>query len=87
MDALGDEQVIRRIRDTQVIRELTIYRANVVAQEASLFAGGTNVDQVKAAQDLYEQRYKQLIREPKVPVDQTGGGSSAQPVRLPAWRR
>ena len=87
MDALGDEQVIRRIRDTQVIRELTIFRANVLSQEASLFAGGSNAEMVKAAQDLYEQRYKTLIREPKVPADQTGGGASSQGTRLPAWRR
>jgi hypothetical protein len=87
IDALADEQVLRRVRDTQVIRDLTIYRANVLAQEASLFSGGTNVEQVKAAQDLYETRYTQLIREPKIPVDQTGGGSSAQPNREPAWRR
>jgi hypothetical protein len=87
LDALGDEQVIRRIRDTQVIRDLTIYRANVLAQEAALFSGGSNAEQVKAARDLYEMRYAQLIREPKIPVDQIGGGSSAQANRLPAWRR
>jgi hypothetical protein len=87
MDALGDAQVVRRIRDTQVIRELTIHRANVLAQEAALFNGGTNAEQVKAAHDLYQQRYDLLIREPKVPMDQTGGGSSSQATRLPAWRR
>lgn len=87
MDALGDNEVVRRIRNTEVLRELTIYRANVIAQEAAMFGDGSNADQVKAAQDLYEARYKLLLREPKVPVDQAGGGASAQAQRLPAWRR
>lgn len=87
MDAFGDNQVVRRIRDTQVLRELVVFRANLIAQEASLFHGGSNAEMVKAAQDLYGARYDMLIREPKVPVDQTGGGASAQANRLPAWRR
>lgn len=87
MDALGDAQIVRQIRNTEVIRELTIYRANVIAQEASLFNGGSNVELVQAARDIYEQRYKQLIREPKIPVDRDGSGASSQAERLPAFRR
>lgn len=87
MDCLGDEQVIRRIRNTEVLRELTIYRANVLAQEASLFNGGTNADLVTAARASYQARYDQLMREPKVPVDQTGQGASQVPLRAPAWGR
>lgn len=87
MDCLGDEQVIRRIRNTEVLRDLTIYRANVLAQEASLFGGGNNADIVKAARDAFQMRYDQLMREPKVPVDQTGFGASQVPLRAPAWRR
>jgi hypothetical protein len=87
MDALGDSQVLRRIRDTQVIRDLTIHKANVACHEAAILAGGGNSEALKLASDLYERRYKQLIREPKVPVDQTSGGSASQPTREPAWRR
>jgi hypothetical protein len=87
MDSLGDDQLVRRIRNTEVVRELVICRANVIAVEAMAIAGASNAEQVQLARDIYEQRYKQLIREPKVPVDQTGGGSSAQANRLPAWRR
>lgn len=87
LDAMGDDQVIRRIRNTEVLRELVIQRANVVALEASLMENPSNIDAVNQARDLYERRYKQLVREPKVPTDQTGGGASAQATRLPAWRR
>lgn len=87
MDCLGDDQVIRRIRNTEIIRELTIYRANILLQEAQLFAGGVNADQVKAAHDAYQARYEQLMREPKIPIDQTGQGASQVPTRAPAWRR
>jgi hypothetical protein len=87
MDMIGDDQLARRVRDTQVLSELVVYRANVVAQEASIFAGGGSADALKLAQDGYERRYRQLIREPKVPVDQTGGGSAGEPRRAPAFRR
>ena len=87
MDALGDAQLVRRIRNTEVVRELVVYRANMIAVEASAIAGASNAEQVKLAGELYEQRYLQLLREPKVPTDATGGGSSAQPQREPAWRR
>lgn len=87
MDCLGDEQVVRRIRNTEILRELTILRANVLAQEAMFFAGAGNSDQVKGARETYQARYDQLMREPKMPVDQTGQGSSQVPIRAPAWRR
>jgi hypothetical protein len=87
MDALGDAQLVRRIRDTEVLRELVIYRANVLAQEAAVFGASGNLEMRKFADELYQRRYNQLVREPKVPVDQTGGGSSAEPRRLPIWRR
>jgi len=87
MDAMGDAQVIRRIRNTEVLRELTIYRANMLAVEAALYYGASNPDQIKASHDAYQARYDMLMREPKVPTDQTGGGSSAQPQRLPVFRR
>jgi len=87
MDCLGDEQVVRRIRSTEVLRELTIYRANLIAVEAGAFAGGSTVDMIKLAHERYDQRFNQLIREPKVPVDQTGSGSSAMAQRASVWRR
>lgn len=86
-DAMGDGQVLRRIRNTEVLTDLVIYRANLMAIEAQVLAGGANLDALELARSLYTQRYNQLLREPKVPVDGTGGGSSGAAERLPVWRR
>lgn len=87
MDALTDAQLLRRIRDTQVLAELVKYRANLLAVQNHVFRQGTDTRSLDIARDLYDQRYTSLIREPKVAVDQTGGGSNGEAVRLPAWRR
>lgn len=87
MDALGDAQLLRRIRDTQVLAELVKYRANVLSIQNEVMRGRRDTTTLQAAQDAYLQRYNQLMREPKVAVDQTGGGSSGEAERLPAWRR
>lgn len=87
MDALGDDQALRRIRNTEILRELVIHRANVLAAEAHVFAGTGTRDALLTARELYGERYKQLLREPKFQVDATGAGQSAQARRLPAFRR
>lgn len=86
-DAMGDGHVLRQIRDTQVLTELVVYRSNLMAIEAHVMAGAERGDAATAARDLYERRYKQLIREPKVAVDAGGGGGGAPAQRLPLWRR
>lgn len=86
-DALGDAQLLGMIRDTQALRELAIYRSNLVAVEAQVLAGGATADALTAASDLYKKRYQQLIREPKVPADATGSGAATKARRLPVWRR
>jgi hypothetical protein len=87
LDALADGQMLRRVRNTEVLRELVLYRANLLSVEAGVTASGVGIDALNVARELYRQRYDQLIREPKVPVDNTGGGSNGQAQRLPAWRR
>ena len=87
MDALTDAQMLRRIRDTQVLAELVKYRANLLAIQTHVFNNGTDPRALDVARDLYDQRYNALIREPKVAIDQTGGGSNGEAARLPAWRR
>jgi hypothetical protein len=86
MDAVGDAQLLRRIRNTEVLRELVMYRANVLVVQNQV-VNGAPVQTLDVARDLYEQRYNSLLREPKVPTDNTGGGSSGQAQRLPVWRR
>lgn len=87
MDALTDAQLLRRIRDTQVLAELVKYRANLLAVQNHVFHNGVDQRSLDIARDLYDQRYNALIREPKVAVDQSGGGSNGEAIRLPAWRR
>lgn len=87
LDAMGDAQVIRRIRNTEVLRELVAFRANLIQQENAVLAGRQDTSGVDAARKLYGERYDRLLREPKIPVDQGGNGASSQAVRLPAWRR
>ncbi len=89
MDALGDGQAVRRIRDTEILSELVRFRANLMAIENQVLSGGGAAasEAMRAAQELYMQRYNQLLREPKVPVDQGGGGAAGHAERLPAWRR
>lgn len=88
LDSLGDELLLRQVRDTQVLKELTIYRAMLLEVQNRALAGG-QVDPatMKLAEDLYMQRYTQLLRQPKIPVDKTGGGSSANPTKVAAFRR
>jgi hypothetical protein len=86
-DLLGDAQTARKIRSTDVVGTLTIYKAALLAAQHSVLAGRGDTAAVDVALKLYEQRYNQLAREPKFPVDTAGGGASAQPQRLPVWRR
>jgi hypothetical protein len=87
MDALTDAQLLRRVRDTQVLTELVKYRANLLSVQNNVMQGGGDPNALALARDLYDQRYNSLIREPKVAVDQTGGGANGEAVRLPVMRR
>lgn len=87
IDAMGDAVLLRKVRNTEVLRELVILRANLCALENQAMSGSGNADGLKLAQDVYQQRYDQLLREPKVPTDSGGGGASAPSPRLPVWRR
>ncbi len=88
LDALGDAQVIRRFRETEILHDLVALKANVLALEAQVYAGSlSNTSAVELAEKRYQQRYDQLLREPKMMVDQTASGASAQPQRLPITQR
>jgi len=87
MDALTDAQLVRRMRDTQVVAELVKYRANLLSVQNHVMHNGQDSASLAMAQDLYDRRYNSLIREPKVAVDQTGGGANGEAERLPVFRR
>jgi hypothetical protein len=87
MDALTDAQLLRRIRDTQVLSDLVKHRAKLLAVQNEVLSGRADPAALTVVRDIYDQRYNALIREPKIAVDQSGGGSNGEAVRLPAWRR
>jgi hypothetical protein len=87
MDAMGDVKELRRVRETRVLRELTIARAVLCSAEQNALAGATRLDQLEVARSIYTQRYQQLMREPKVPIDPGEGGAGAPARRTPLWRR
>lgn len=87
LDALGDDQALRRIRNTEILRELVIYRANLIAAENHVLAGSGSRDASDLARKLYGERYDQLLREPKFQTDSTGAGDSSQARKLPLFRR
>lgn len=87
LDAMADNQALRRIRNTEIVAELTVHRANVMIAEGQVLAGSADPKILDVAQKIYRQRYDQLVREPKFQVDQTSAGESSQARRLPLMRR
>lgn len=87
MDALADAVLLRKVRNTEVLRDLVIYRANMLVAENQVIAGSGSTTALELATRLYTQRYEQLVREPKFPTDSGGGGASGQSPRLPITRR
>ena len=86
-DALGDDQVLRRVRSAEVLRELVILKAVELGAENAVIRGATNTGPHEMAKAAYDKRYAQLLREPKVPVDEAGGGAGGKAARSPLWRR
>jgi hypothetical protein len=88
LDAIGDSQALRRMRDSQIIRELVICKVNLLAIENQVYAGKASLEALTAASNAYTLRYQQLMREPKALSDETGSGAATEPAeRLPLWRR
>jgi hypothetical protein len=89
VDAMADNQTLRRIRNTEILRELVVYRAPVIVAETNVLASASaeNVAALAEAKKIYQQRYDQLLREPKFQYDPLGDGSAGGATRLPVWRR
>jgi hypothetical protein len=88
LDMLTDGKAFRWLRHLDVVNELVAYRAveRAAAVRVANFGVGFNAS-YQLALDAYERRYRQLIREPKVPLLATPGGSAGEAVRLPLTRR
>lgn len=87
LDAFADSQLVRRMRDTQVVADLVKYRANLLAMQNDVMAGRRDISALTVAQDAYDRRYNQLVREPKIAVDQGGNGANGEARRQPAFVR
>ena len=87
MDAIANSVQLRRVRNTEILRELTMFKANLMSLENEVMRGRGNIDGVATARDLYTQRFDQLLTEPKFPTDSGGGGASAQSPRQSVFTR
>lgn len=90
MDLRGDGKLGRWLRNSDVVGELVICRANLLAIEDGALRGVKTRDQLVAAQLIYRQRYEQLVREPHTTLATSPGGAE-RPVsaarRAPLFRR
>lgn len=86
LEMLADGKALRWVRHLDVVNELVVLRAIVVAEAARVqnFGVGFNAS-YQLALETYERRYRQLIREPKVAtVVASGGAATTSPgQRLP----
>lgn len=88
LDLLANGKLARWVRHLDVINDLVAHRTVMVAAEARVSNFGTGYNaQFQAARDAYDQRFGQLIREPKVPIQVSPGGAATEGDRLPLWRR
>jgi len=88
LDLLADEKATRWLRHLDVMNELVARKAVVLSEELNSTNFGVGVNTTLAqAQERYQQRYDQLIREPKVPIMTSPGGSAFAGDRAPIWRR
>jgi hypothetical protein len=85
---LADGKLGRWVRYLDVMNDLVAYQAIVLSEgvKVSNFGVGFNASYEAARQD-YQQIYDQLIREPKVPIQSTPGGSAQPGTRLPLFVR
>jgi hypothetical protein len=78
MDLYQDRRADQAMRNAEAIAELVMTRAMLLKIDDDILRGA-DVDErrLTRAQDFYKQRYNSLIRSPVMPVDTSGGGSSA----------
>ena len=88
-DLYADGKADQAVRNAEVIAELVITRAPLLAVEDVALNGGTvDANRYDVATKVYRQRYDQLMRAPVVAYDETGGGGAdddGDPA--PLWRR
>lgn len=86
-DLLADGKTLRWLRHGDVINSLVIHRANQMAVEQNAQEGRATVEQADQAQQLYRQRYDQLIREGHIPTAVNSGGGTVESRKSSIWSR
>lgn len=87
-DLYADSKADQAIRNAEMVAELTIVRAHLLAIEDAIGMGGAvDAQRYEMARRVYEQRYQQFIRAPIAPVDPSGGGAAVTNRPTPLWRR
>jgi len=88
MDLRADRKLGRWLRNVDVMTELICARANLASFEhRAMFGGQVDPDALKAARDLYQRRYDQLIREPKTTIGTQPMGGVVPSRRVPLFSR
>jgi hypothetical protein len=87
MDMRADAKVGRWLRELDVMNELVAYRAVVRSAEVGVLVGTVSREALELARALYDQRYADLIREPKVALASTQAGASTEGRREPFFQR
>lgn len=87
-DLYADGKADQAIRNAEIVAELVIVRAQLLATEDAV-AMGAAVDpqRYEMASKVYRQRYDQLLRAPVAPLDTAGGGAAVANRPTPLWRR
>ena len=84
----GDGKADQAIRNTELVAELVMARAELFAMDRRLRNGAdVSANAYQSVKDEYTQVYQQLIRAPIAPMDPTGAGASTTNRPTPLWRR
>lgn len=87
-DLYADQLADQAVRNPEVLAELVMTRANVMAIEDAINRGGiVDPGRYEIADKVFTQRYQQLARSPVLTVDKTGGGASSTVAPSTLWRR
>lgn len=87
-DLYADGKADQAVRNAEMVTELVLVRAQLLAVEDTIGMGGdVSGQRYEMAQRVNAQRYQQFIRAPIAPVDISGGGASQPISPLPLWRR
>ncbi len=87
-DLYADGKADQAVRNAELVAELVIVRAQLLAVEDAIGMGGdVSGQRYEMAQRVYTQRYQQFVRAPVLPVDTSGGGAATPAPKSPLMVR